>query len=246
MPKILMAGFYIKDINLYFQVMENSSEYFDDFPPLDRADDHGLLAVGGDLSARRLINAYQQGIFPWYSQNEPILWWSPDPRCVLYPDKMKISRSLKRSIFKKGLTVTFDQSFQSVITSCAMPRQDPGTWITPEMLTAYCQLHHHGIAHSVEVWDNHSLVGGLYGLSLGRTFFGESMFSHVTDASKVALYWLTQTLLEWEFDLIDCQVSSPHLLGLGAEEIPRDRFIVELHDSMQYKGKLGTWSVSTP
>jgi leucyl/phenylalanyl-tRNA--protein transferase len=186
----------------------------------------GLLAVGGDLSAERILSAYRNGIFPWYSGEQPILWWSPDPRTVLIPSRLKISRSLRKTLRKHRFTVTLDLAFESVIKACAEPRADqPGTWITHDMAKAYGNLHQQGYAHSIECWQNDTLAGGLYGIAIGRVFFGESMFSKVSEASKVALCYLARQLQAWEFGLIDCQVYSGHLASLGAEEIPRDSFI---------------------
>lgn len=188
---------------------------------------NGLLAVGGDLSPERLICAYQQGIFPWYEDGQPILWWSPSPRAVLYPDKIHISKSLRKTLKKEVFTVTFDTAFEAVIDACAKSPRDGkigSTWITTEMNRAYNELYNRGIAHSVETWHEGELVGGLYGLAIGKVFFGESMFSKKTDASKVAFAHLAKQLQEWDFVLIDCQVSNPHLTTLGAEEIDRETF----------------------
>jgi len=185
----------------------------------------GLLAAGGDLSPARLVNAYRHGIFPLYSDDEPILWWSPAPRCVLYPDHVHVSRRLRRRYNQGGFTLTTDTAFQQVIEACAGERQDGGgTWITGEMLDAYVNLHKAGIAHSLEVWLGDELAGGIYGLALGRVFFGESMFSRVNDASKVALVALCRQLEQWKFTLLDCQISNPHLLSMGAEEVSRAEF----------------------
>lgn len=186
----------------------------------------GLLAIGGCLSPQRIINAYSQGIFPWYNPGEPILWWSPNPRLVLFPEKLQISRSLNKTWRKKLFKITVDQAFADVINACSAPRQqESGTWISEEINQAYNQLHHQGIAHSIETWHNDKLVGGLYGLALGRVFFGESMFHSQSDASKVAFIHLVKQLIEWEFELIDCQVRSNHLISLGAEDIDRTVFI---------------------
>ena len=198
------------------------------FPSTEAAldDPNGLLAVGGDLSCERLIKAYRQGIFPWYQQPEPILWWSPSPRAVLFPEQIHISRSLKKTLNRGLFTVTADQQFQQVVTHCSntpRPGQD-GTWIGSDILNAYQQLHEMGVAHSLEVWRDNELVGGLYGLAIGKIFFGESMFSLCTDASKVAFVYLAKQLQQWGFGLIDCQVSNPHLTSLGAIEIERARF----------------------
>lgn len=197
------------------------------FPPTDQALDYpqGLLAIGGDLSPARLINAYRQGIFPWYAEGQPILWWSPAPRCVIVPDKVHISRRLRRRYNQGRFSLTADQAFAQVIEACAAPRRDqPETWITPEMQTAYNRLHDMGFAHSVEVSIDGELAGGIYGLALGRVFFGESMFSNHTDASKLALVALCLQLHRWGFTLLDCQVSNPHLLRMGALEISRQSF----------------------
>ena len=197
------------------------------FPALDTAltDPDGLLAAGGCLSSQRIINAYKQGIFPWYSPGEPILWWSPNPRLVLFPKNLIVSRSLRKTIRKETFSITYDQSFAQVMQYCAMPREeDSGTWITEEMFQAYTQLHQQGVAHSVEAWFENELVGGLYGIAIGQVFFGESMFHRKTDASKVAFCYLVQQLSEWDYQLIDCQVHTHHLSSLGAEEISRNNF----------------------
>ncbi|MES9872408.1 MAG: leucyl/phenylalanyl-tRNA--protein transferase [Candidatus Sedimenticola sp. 6PFRAG7] len=201
------------------------------FPAVDEALDEpdGLLAVGGDLSTERLLNAYRQGIFPWYSDGQPILWWCPDPRTVLFPENLKVSRSLAKVIRNKGFKVSVDRDFSSVINACSEPRDDGlGTWITAEMMAAYIDMHRQGHAHSVEVWHETDLVGGLYGIAIGKVFFGESMFSRERDASKVALVHLSARLQEWGYRLIDCQVYTSHLLSLGAEEISRAQFCSHL------------------
>jgi leucyl/phenylalanyl-tRNA--protein transferase len=205
------------------------------FPPAEQAqrEPNGLLAVGGDLSQARLLNAYRNGIFPWYSDGQPILWWSPDPRLVLRPEQMKISRSLGKVLRNRGFSVSFDCDFSNVIRACAAPRQYEGeTWITKEMVTAYETLHRAGHAHSVEVWLDEELVGGLYGVSAGSAFFGESMFSTERDASKVALVCLARRLSSWGYKMIDCQVYSQHLASLGAEEISRSCFLEVLRNSI--------------
>ncbi len=201
------------------------------FPPPDLASSEGLLAIGGDLHPKRIILAYQLGIFPWYNPGEPILWWSPDPRFVLWLEKLHIPRRLLRKI-KSGLfRITFDQAFEQTIIACAVSRlrNDEGTWLTPEMIEAYVKLHHMGIAHSVEVWcdveEGRRLVGGLYGLAIGSVFCGESMFSYTDDASKVAFVALAQRLRDWQFKMIDCQVVTEHLKQFGAEEMPRAEFL---------------------
>jgi leucyl/phenylalanyl-tRNA--protein transferase len=201
------------------------------FPPPSQAwtDPNGLLAAGGDLSVPRLLRAYREGIFPWYEAGQPILWWSPDPRTVLEPGALRISRSLRRSIRNGGFEISFDRAFEAVIRACGGTRAGAtGTWITVEMRHAYLQLHRAGHAHSVEVWRDGELVGGLYGVSVGRLFCGESMFSRVTDASKVALAWLCRHLVAWEWPLIDSQTPTPHMLAMGATEIPRDRFLEQV------------------
>jgi leucyl/phenylalanyl-tRNA---protein transferase len=197
------------------------------FPPPEYADPDGLLAIGGDLSPERLLLAYRMGIFPWYADDTPILWWSPDPRLVLYPAEFKVSRSLRRVIVKGTYAVTMDRAFRAVIEQCAALRRQnrEGTWIVPEMEQAYCRLHTLGYAHSVECWNEGALAGGLYGVALGRVFFGESMFSRQTDASKVALFHLVNTLRSKGYEMIDCQVTTHHLQSLGAREIPRQEFL---------------------
>lgn len=197
------------------------------FPAADQAlsDPDGLLAAGGDLSPQRLINAYRSGIFPWFDEQQPILWWSPDPRCVLIPDQLYVSRSLRKQIRKQSFRITLDQSFAAVISACAKPRDDCGTWITDEMQQAYIKLHQQGVAHSVEVWQDNTLVGGLYGLAIGRLFFGESMFSRCSNASKVGYVTLVEQLQRWGYALVDCQIHSQHLESLGAQLIPRAEFI---------------------
>ncbi len=197
------------------------------FPPPQLAEHDGLLAVGGDLSKERLLLAYGMGIFPWYSEGEPILWWAPSPRLVLDPHEFHLSKRLARTIRQNRYTVTADTAFPKVIEACATSRtsHDEGTWITKEMREAYCHLHDAGYAHSVECWLDDELVGGLYGVSLGSVFFGESMFSHQPDASKIALKYLVDLLLSWQFDLIDCQITTEHLKRMGAKEISGDDFL---------------------
>jgi len=195
----------------------------------------GLLAVGGDLSVERLLLAYRHGIFPWYNEGEPILWWSPDPRAVIFPGQLHISKSLQKTLNKKLFSITFDQAFVQVIEACRMPRptrkQDPsasGTWITSAMKHAYSALHQAGYAHSIECWKDHKLVGGMYGIILGKCFFGESMFSNETNASKVVMVELDRFLQNNDFKLLDCQVRSAHTKSMGAVEIPRSQFLTLL------------------
>jgi leucyl/phenylalanyl-tRNA--protein transferase len=213
------------------------------FPPPHLAISEGLLAVGGDLSVDRLVAAYRQGIFPWYAEDDPILWWSPDPRLVLYPRELHIPRSLKRLLRQERFSFTLDQAFGDVIRGCAAVRgaDHPGTWIVPEMVTAYERLHAAGVAHSVEVWCEGRLSGGLYGVSLGRTFFGESMFTRISNASKAALAVLVQRLSRTDFDLIDCQVTTSHLMQFGAREVPRSRFLKDLRRSLRHRTLRGQW-----
>lgn len=194
------------------------------FPAIDTAahEPNGLLAVGGSLRPRRLLDAYRQGIFPWFGHGEPILWWSPDPRCVLFPDRLHVSRRLRRTLNRGVFAVTRNRDFEAVVHGCAEPRAgSPGTWIVPAMVDAYIELHRLGYATSFECWHDNRLAGGIYGVHLGRVFYGESMFSRATDASKVAL---TATAAAGDVELIDCQLSNPHLERMGAEEIPRSRF----------------------
>ena len=197
------------------------------FPPLDKAlrEPNGLLAAGGDLRAERLIAAYRHGCFPWYQDGQPLLWWSPDPRTMLFPDELHVSRSLRKVIRQGHFQVTFDRAFAEVIRACAAPRDyADGTWITTPMQQAYIDLHGRGVAHSVEVWQDRQLVGGLYGLAMGRLFFGESMFSRADNASKVGFASLVEQLKAWQFELIDCQMPTQHLHSLGARAISRQEF----------------------
>jgi len=215
------------------------------FPPPELAREDGLLAVGGDLSTERLLMAYQMGIFPWYSQGEPILWWSPTPRLILRPDKFHLSKRLARDL-KKGLfSFSADQAFPEVIRNCARPRagQQESTWITKEMIEAYCQLHELGFAHSIETWHDGQLAGGLYGVSLGGVFFGESMFVLKDNASKAALYVLSIKLQEWGFDFIDCQMHTSHLASLGAKLISGPYFFSTLQKSIFRPNRRGNWAV---
>ena len=207
---------------------------------------NGLLAAGGDLSPERLINAYSLGIFPWYNPGEPILWWSPNPRSVIYPQQFQPSRSLKKLIRRKTYTVTMDTCFADVIKQCAQPRRDqPGTWIDSDINQAYNQLHQIGFAHSIEVWYEGELGGGLYGIALGKAFFGESMFSRMDNTSKVAFAALCEQLARWKFELIDCQVHNPHLKSLGAVEIPRETFLAQLSCAIQ-KDDREVWQFDRP
>ena len=203
------------------------------FPPLTKAmrEPNGLLAAGGDLSADRLVQAYRHGCFPWFSEGQPILWWSPDPRTVLFPEELHVSRSLAKLMRQQRYQVSFDRDFEAVIQACAAPRRDAdGTWITDDMQIAYTELHARGHAHSVEVWDNGELVGGLYGLAMGQLFFGESMFSRADNASKFGFATLVKHLQAWGFVLIDCQMATRHLESLGARSIPRQQFADYLRD----------------
>lgn len=193
---------------------------------------NGLLAAGGDLAAERLVYAYRHAIFPWFDSGQPILWWSPDPRCVLFPDEFHIARRFQRRLRTCHFSVSWNRSFPNVIKACAEQRNSaPGTWITAAMIEAYTTLHREGWAHSVEVWHERTLVGGIYGVAIGKVFFGESMFSRASDASKVALLALCRHLADHDFALIDCQMPSPHLLGLGAQLMPRDDFAALLRKS---------------
>jgi len=202
---------------------------------------NGLLAAGGDLSAERILSAYRNGIFPWYSEGQPILWWSPNPRCIIYPSEVLCSKSLKKHIRKHQPCITFDQAFEQVIQLCARLDSEEGTWITEEMEAAYINLHHLGYAHSVEVWQDHELVGGLYGLAMGKVFFGESMFSRQTNASKVAFVSLCRQLEKWGYHLLDCQVENPHLLSLGATTIERNDFLRQLNAALKQSEPSHSW-----
>ncbi len=220
------------------------------FPDVQLALDEpdGLLAIGGDLNPARLITAYRHGIFPWYNDAQPILWWAPNPRAVLFPGKLKISRSLRKTLRKELFNVSFDKAFAKVIEACSSPRvgdTNPGTWITRDMKRAYQQLHKQGWAHSVECWCNGKLVGGLYGVAVGQVFFGESMFSQQTDASKVAFVTLVQHLAHWGFAVIDCQIQSQHLDSLGASNISRELFTTLLDQHCEQTGKPGLWQTET-
>jgi len=256
------------------------------FPPVERAlhKPNGLLAVGGDLSPARLLDAYHHGIFPWFNAEDPILWWSPDPRMVLFPQEFKVARSLRKTLSKRNFEIRADSAFEQVMRACAAPRSgQPGTWIHEEMIASYSELHLMGFAHSVEVWmpktsfrfqpegearlqrandmdsangtdmskrgSQHSiadgveaeLAGGLYGIAIGRMFYGESMFSHRTDASKIALANLAAQLKRWNFGMIDCQMNTPHLASLGAREIPRTEFIKQMQELIHYADRESPW-----
>ena len=220
----------------------------DAFPSVDRAlrEPDGLLAAGGDLSPQRLLAAYRRGIFPWYSRGQPILWWCPDPRAVLFPERLKVSRSLAKSIRNRGFVTEVDTAFREVIRTCGSAELRPGgTWLSPEMRAAYFKLHRAGYAHSVETWLDGKLVGGLYGVALGRAFFGESMFSTERDASKVALHRLCTELVARGVDLIDCQMATPHLMSLGAELVPRPQFIHRLMQCVNEETPAGRWFGAT-
>ena len=216
------------------------------FPPAHFASNNGLLAIGGDLSESRLLMAYRMGIFPWFSEEDPILWWSPDPRLILIPDEIRVSRRLRRVIRQGLFTVSSDVVFDLVIEQCARARVDNGeqTWLTDDMMVAYSRLHEMGYAHSIETWYEGQLAGGLYGISLGGVFFGESMFTHVTNASKIALVALCHRLQTRDFDMIDCQVTTSHLISMGAKEISRKNFLKKLETSMKQTTDLGKWDVS--
>ncbi len=216
-----------------------------EFPPVFLSEPNGLLCVGGDLSCERLIHAYKNGIFPWFSEDEPILWWSPDPRLVLFPENIKISKSLRKKIRKNYFEFTIDKAFEDVIQACSDTRKIDGTWLVDKMIKAYISLHKKGYAHSIEVWKDDKLAGGLYGVSLGGCFFGESMFSLVSDASKFALVVLCSNLKEIGFDLIDCQVSSNHLISMGAEEISRYEFLKMLRQSLKKRNYIGKWNFNS-
>ena len=220
-----------------------------DFPAVNTAlaEPNGLLCVGADLAPQTIIAAYSRGIFPWFSDNQPILWWSPDPRMVLFPAEFKVSKSLAKSVNRKLFEIRFDSAFAEVISACSEPRQqDGGTWIVPEMQVAYAQLHTLGVAHSIESWRDGKLVGGLYGLALGRMFFGESMFARETDASKVALVALVDKLKRDGFELIDCQQETGHLASFGARPIARDNFVQRLKELINSNQINSAWRKTTP
>ena len=221
------------------------------FPSVELASPEGLVAIGGDLRPERLLEAYRHGIFPWYDDDQPILWWSPDPRAVLFPDRLHVSRSLERTMRRGSFTITLDTCFRDVMTECAGPRPqypEGGTWITPAMIEAYTKLHELGHAHSIETWHAGQLVGGVYGVAIGGAFFGESMFSRTANASKVALVTLVRQLQTWGFQIFDCQQPSPHVMRLGAEEIPRRDFVKYLAAVITLPDHRGRWEldVSSP
>ena len=214
------------------------------FPPISKAmrSPNGLLCAGGDLSAERIVDAYSRGIFPWFSQGDPILWWSPDPRMVLFPGELKVSRSLRKVVARGDYETRVDTAFGDVMRACAEPRDSQGgTWIGPEMVDAYTRLHERGLAHSVESWLDGELVGGLYGVALGKVFFGESMFARAPDASKVALVKLVERLAASGYRVIDCQQATAHLASLGAREIPRKVFAQLVEESIQYPPSGERW-----
>jgi len=223
----------------------------DPFPPVEMAlvDPNGLLCAGLELTAERVLTAYENGIFPWYNEGQPVLWWSPDPRMVLYPGNFRLHRSLRKTLRHGGYEIRTDTSFRGVMQACASPRPDQGgTWIGDAIIDAYCDLHDTGYAHSVETWIDNELVGGLYGIALGRVFFGESMFVHRTDASKIAFAYLLMQLRRWSFELIDCQQETQHLASLGAAPIPRVQFLNDLgrwvHSNSQ-QPDTGIWQFDT-
>ncbi len=216
-----------------------------EFPPVHLARSDGLLAMGGDLSLKRLLLAYRMGIFPWFSHREPILWWSPDPRLILFPRELKTSRRLQRTIRQAHFQVTMDHAFEAVICGCAdaLRKNSRGTWIVGEMIKAYCRLHESGHAHSVEAWYEGELAGGAYGIAIGRVFFGESMFTRVSNASKVAFVKLVAHLDVQGFDMIDCQMTTRHLLHFGAREVPRSVFLKKLEKSVASPVRPGKWKL---
>lgn len=222
------------------------------FPPVERAlqEPNGLLATGGDLSVARLLDAYRHGIFPWFNPGDPILWWAPDPRMVLFPDEVRVSRSLAKRMRQGGFEIRTDTAFVEVMQACAAPRSreagHTGTWIAPAMVAAYTRLHQQGYAHSVEVWEHGALVGGLYGVAIGRMFYGESMFSRMPDASKIALVHLCRQLQRWGFGMIDCQMETAHLASMGARPIARSIFCTKLTGLIDLKNPPSPWCFDAP
>ena len=217
---------------------------YEDFPSVEQAlpEPNGLLAAGASLAPERLLNAYRRGIFPWFSDRQPILWWSPDPRMVLFPAEFRMPRSLSKRLRRRDYEIRIDTAFASVMQACAMPRSDGnGTWITQDMIAAYCELHRLGHAHSIETWIDGELAGGLYGMALGRAFYGESMFARVNDASKLAFAHLVRQLERWRFGIIDCQMNTAHLARFGAREIPRAEFSRKLMELVNYPSPAAVW-----
>jgi leucyl/phenylalanyl-tRNA--protein transferase len=216
----------------------------EEFPPVARAllEPNGLLAAGGGLAPERLLAAYRLGIFPWYSGNQPVLWWSPDPRMVLFPAEFRMPRSLGKRLRRHDYEIRVDSAFTEVMHGCALPRSDgAGTWITQDMIDAYYRLHQLGYAHSIETWIDGKLAGGLYGMAIGRAFFGESMFARVSDASKIAFAHLVHQLARWQFGMIDCQMNTAHLARFGAREIPRTEFSQNLTELVNYPSTTISW-----
>ena len=212
------------------------------FPPAELATPEGIIAIGGDLSPQRLLSAYAGGIFPWFNEDDPILWWSPDPRLVLFPGKLHVSSSMKKLLAQNAFDVTIDTNFEEVIRNCSNPRKtQKGTWITNDIIRSYTALHEMGYAHSIEVWQDNRLVGGFYGSSLGSCFFGESMFYKVSNASKYGFIVFVRKLFEMGFTVVDCQVPTSHLKSLGAEEITREKFLVFLDEGLKSETRIGKW-----
>jgi len=221
-------------------------DHNDPFPPVSTAltEPNGLLAAGADLTPARLLDAYRHGIFPWYSDDQPLLWWSPDPRMVLVPAELRLTRSLKKRLRRRDYDIRINSRFEQVMQACAEPRDgQAGTWITADMIAAYCGLHALGHAHSVETWIDGELAGGLYGIAIGRMFYGESMFTRVTDASKLAFAHLVRQLDRWGFGMIDCQMKTPHLAAFGACEIPRFEFVLRLRELVNYPLPVSEWRI---
>lgn len=211
------------------------------FPHPSKSNKYGLLHVGGELTPERVLKAYSQGIFPWFERGNPVLWWSPNPRLILYPECFNTSRSLQAAL-KKEHRITIDTCFECVINACALVgERENNTWITKDMIEVYTSLHYQGYAHSFEIWQGNQLTGGLYGLSLGKAFFGESMFHRESNASKMAMYYLCQTMKQWDFDFIDCQLPTPHLKSLGGKMISRDEFLYQLQNTLKHPTKKGRW-----